>query len=74
MIQKFDTRDKLFRIDDVSALTTFSKSAIWTKVGQGNFPKPFKLPSSSISLWRGSDIFNWIDSLSSSNDNGGQNG
>jgi prophage regulatory protein len=74
MDSKFDIRDKLFRIEDVSALTTFAKSTIWIKVSQGKFPKPFKLPSSSICLWKGSDLFNWIDAQTVASNNGGQNG
>jgi predicted DNA-binding transcriptional regulator AlpA len=71
---KIDIRDKLFRIADVSALTTFAKSTIWIKVSQGKFPKPFKLPSSSICLWRGSDLFNWIDVQSTGSSKESQNG
>jgi predicted DNA-binding transcriptional regulator AlpA len=74
MESKIDIRDKLFRIEDVSALTTFAKSTIWVKVSQGKFPKPFKLPSSSICLWRGSDLFNWIDIQSTGASKESQNG
>ena len=69
MDSKFEFRDKLFRIEDVSALTTFAKSTIWLKVSQGKFPKPFKLPSSSICLWRGSDLLGWIDSQTTQGEN-----
>lgn len=74
METKLDIRDKLFRIEDVSALTTFAKSTIWVKVSQGKFPKPFKLPSSSICLWRGSDLFNWIDVQSTGSSKESSNG
>ena len=74
MEMKFDIRDKLFRIKDVSELTTFSKSAIWLKVSRNEFPKPFKLPSSSICLWKGSDLFNWIDAQTLVSNEGVQNG
>lgn len=74
MESKIDIKDKLFRIEDVSALTTFAKSTIWIKVSQGKFPKPFKLPSSSICLWRGSDLFNWIDVQSTGSNKESQNG
>ena len=74
MESKIDIRDKLFRIEDVSALTTFAKSTIWVKVSQGKFPKPFKLPSSSICLWRGSDLSNWIDVQSTGSSKESQNG
>lgn len=58
-----DIKDKLFRIEDVSSITTLAKSTIWMKVAQGNFPKPLKL-TNSIRAWKGADIEGWIDSHS----------
>ncbi|NBV01090.1 MAG: AlpA family phage regulatory protein [Burkholderiaceae bacterium] len=51
---------KLLRISDVSKKTTLAKSTIWLKISQGKFPKGTKL-SSSINVWRESDIDAWID-------------
>jgi prophage regulatory protein len=56
-----DIRNKLFRIADVSELTTLAKSTIWLKVAKGSFPKPIKL-SPAISVWREADINSWIES------------
>ena len=52
--------DRLLRINDVSAITTLSKSAIRLWVVQGKFPAPCVL-SSTISVWRLSQIQSWID-------------
>lgn len=52
---------KLLRITDVCSKTTLGKSTIWLKVAQGAFPKPAKL-SSSICVWKESDIDSWINS------------
>ena len=53
---------KLLRIEDVSNKTTLAKSTIWLKLSQGKFPKPTKI-SSAISVWKESDIDNWIESF-----------
>lgn len=52
---------KLLRLSDVSKKTTLSKSTIWLKLSQGNFPKPGKL-GPSINVWKESDIDSWIAS------------
>ena len=56
-----DIKDKLFRIEDVSNITTLAKSTIWMKIAQGSFPKPLRL-TNSIRAWKGSDIETWINS------------
>ena len=53
---------KLLRIEDVSNKTTLAKSTIWLKLSQGKFPKPTKI-SYAISVWKESDIDNWIESF-----------
>ena len=53
---------KLLRIEGVSNKTTLAKSTIWLKLAQGKFPKPIKI-SSAISVWKESDIDNWIESF-----------
>ena len=52
--------NKLLRITDVSKITTLAKSTIWLKVSQNQFPKPSKL-SPSITVWKESDVWQWID-------------
>jgi prophage regulatory protein len=55
-----EPNNKLLRIADVSRITTLAKSTIWLKVSQSQFPKPTKL-SPSITVWRESDIWHWIN-------------
>lgn len=55
-----ESSNKLLRIADVSRITTLAKSTIWLKVSQHQFPKPIKL-SPSITVWRESDIWEWIN-------------
>ena len=55
-----ESTNKLLRITDVSKITTLAKSTIWLKVSQNQFPKPSKL-SPSITVWRESDIWHWIN-------------
>ena len=51
---------QLLRINDVVALTTMSKSCVRLWVAQGRFPQPVAL-SSTVKVWRSSDISDWID-------------
>jgi prophage regulatory protein len=55
-----ESNNKLLRIADVSRITTLAKSTIWLKVSHNQFPKPTKL-SPSITVWRESDIWQWIN-------------
>ena len=51
---------QLIRINEVSELTTLSKSTIALWVAQGRFPKPLVL-SSTVKVWRAHDIQKWIE-------------
>jgi prophage regulatory protein len=51
---------QLLRIQDVTALTTLSKSCINLWVAQERFPRPLAL-SSTLKVWRAADILAWID-------------
>jgi len=55
-----DANVKLLRIADVSIKTTLAKSTIWLKMAEGSFPKPTKL-SPAITVWKESDIDEWIE-------------
>lgn len=55
-----ESTNTLLRIKDVSTKTTLAKSTIWLKLAQGTFPKPAKI-SSSINVWKSSDIDAWIE-------------
>ena len=55
-----ESKNRLLRITEVAHITSLAKSTIWQKVSQNQFPKPAKL-SPSITVWRESDIWQWID-------------
>jgi len=57
--------DQLLRINDVAVLTTLSKSCINLWVSQKRFPEPVAL-SSTIKVWKLSQIQSWIDAQFSS--------
>ena len=52
--------NRLYRINDVSKMTSLAKSTIWLWVSQDRFPKPISL-SPSVKVWRQSDIDSWVD-------------
>jgi predicted DNA-binding transcriptional regulator AlpA len=54
---------QLYRIKDVAALTTLSKSCINLWVSQGKFPKPIEL-SATVKVWRAKDLADWIQGQS----------
>lgn len=60
--QKIPTQSasQLLRIQEVTALTTLSKSCINLWVAQERFPRPLAL-SSTLKVWRAADILAWID-------------
>jgi len=51
---------QLFRLEEVSKLTSLGKSTINLWVAQGKFPKPLVL-SITIKVWRRKDLVDWID-------------
>lgn len=51
----------LLRVKEVAKKTSAGKSTIWGWVKDGKFPKPIKL-SDRISVWKESDIDEWIES------------
>lgn len=54
--------DQLLRITEVSHLTSLAKSTINLWVAKGKFPKPIAL-SSTIKVWKSTQIMDWIDLL-----------
>ncbi len=52
---------QLIRINELSKLTTLSKSCINAWVAQSKFPSPIRL-SHSINVWRLQDVMCWINS------------
>ena len=54
--------DQLLRINDVSKLTTLSKSSINLWTAQDKFPRPIAL-SKTIKVWRLADVRAWADRM-----------
>jgi len=54
--------DQLLRIDEVSKLTTLSKSSINLWVAQSRFPKPITL-SKTVKVWHLKDVRNWAKNM-----------
>lgn len=53
-------RNKILRIRSVQEFTGISRSSIYEKISQGEFPKPISLGSRSVG-WLESDVQAWID-------------
>jgi prophage regulatory protein len=52
---------KLLRLPQVASITGLSKSSIYAKVADGDFPKQISLGSRSVA-WLDSHIESWIQS------------
>lgn len=59
---KTDFDDQLLRINEVSKLTTLSKSSINLWVAQDRFPRPMNL-SKTLKVWRLRDIREWTERM-----------
>jgi prophage regulatory protein len=53
---------RLIRIYDVMDLTGMSRSTIYAKMKEGQFPRPLKISHRHVA-WDADDIFNWIGDL-----------
>ena len=58
-----DSEARLLRINDVSKLTSLSKSCINLWVSTNKFPEPITL-CPTVKVWRFNDIVDWIDEQS----------
>ena len=59
---KHDSDDQFLRINEVSKLTTLSKSSINLWVAQDRFPKPMNL-SKTVKVWRLRDVREWAERM-----------
>jgi prophage regulatory protein len=59
---KTDSDDQFLRINEVSKLTTLSKSSINLWVAQSRFPKPIIL-SKTVKVWPLREIRNWAEGM-----------
>ncbi|MDE0251021.1 MAG: AlpA family phage regulatory protein [Gammaproteobacteria bacterium] len=55
-------KNRLLKRTQVEALTSLSRSCIYSEMQAGRFPKPLKVSSKAV-RWREMDIFNWMESL-----------
>ena len=58
-----DINIKLLTVDDITNLGLGSRTTIWRRVKEGNFPKPIRIGNahSSPLRWRLEDIHKWIN-------------
>ena len=56
------SNDQLLRINEVSKLTTLSKSSINLWCAQNRFPRPLSL-SKTVKVWRLSDVREWAEKM-----------
>jgi prophage regulatory protein len=54
-----DSDDRFIRLPEVMRLTGMSRSTIYLRIGEGNFPKPFH-PSERMSVWSEREVMAWI--------------
>lgn len=56
--------DRFIRFDEVCKLTSLGKSTISLWIAKGRFPASIPL-ATTIKVWRLSDIYRWMDAVSS---------
>ena len=57
-----DTDRLLLRRSDVEGLVRLSRSAIYSKMSKGTFPRPKSIGDGSV-RWLKSEVMEWIDQL-----------
>ena len=60
-------KQKLYRISELTEVLSLSKSTIWQLTREKSFPQPSKL-TDRITVWKDTDIHEWIDSIGESDD------
>lgn len=64
---------RLLRVDEVKRRTGLSRTTIWRREREGEFPARVKLGDNSVA-WRESEVEDWIESrptVGSAGDDGG---
>ena len=51
---------RLLKLPDVLRLTGLSRSTVYRKLKEGDFPRPVQLGKRAVA-WRESDLIDWID-------------
>ena len=53
---------RVLRLPEVLALTGLSRSAIYSRMSQGEFPRSVRLGLRAVG-WRAADVYEWISEL-----------
>lgn len=62
MTTSAEAGDRLIRIDEVKRRVGLGKTMIYRLIGQGRFPRPYKL-SPFVSRWSDQEVRRWIDEV-----------
>lgn len=62
---------KILRIDDVTELTGLSRTTIWRREQEGDFPARLQLGPNSVG-WKESDVLGWIESRPEASERSGE--
>lgn len=54
-----ESKTKILKIDEVTAITSLSRTTIWRLELNGDFPKRIKLSERAMG-WLESDIYEWV--------------
>lgn len=57
--------DRFIRCSEVVAITGISRSSVYARMAEGNFPRPVRVGSHSV-RWKQSEIENWVLAIESS--------
>jgi len=52
---------QFYRVNELTKILSVSRASIYNWLNKGTFPKPIKI-SDSVTVWRKSDIEDWITS------------
>jgi prophage regulatory protein len=55
-------RERLLRVKDMQIVTSMSRSALYIRMKEKDFPKPVRLHGSALA-WRESEVVAWIAAL-----------
>jgi len=69
MATEIDNCTRFLRLAEVKKLTSLSKSAIYVKIANGEFPRPVALSRQCVA-WVESEVIEWMNQRLSSRDKG----
>jgi prophage regulatory protein len=62
MMKETNMQDRILRVPEVQSFTGVSRSALYSMLRRGEFPRPVKIGDRAIG-WRQTDLEAWIESL-----------